>query len=435
MDPPESHAEDPSALMFDESNVGLSPAYWSHVPLTIRQVHELSLLNGIHCHIRTPTATTCNASSSSASVSVLPLSKCELVGIIVAVEQRGLDAGVVYVIDDGTGVIDCLHWQDDGDAMGLPPLLLTTPLASNNNITGSLGGLLSVGTLVRVLGRIECAAVSTAPIRDGGRHATGPSGHTLTTRSCLREIHASLVVDANDADGRPTLGGEDLESQHWKRCAQALDPAKLHSPDEVIHLLGPDIAQQISERASLPAVDDSDGAWRVFGSRCTCNLVYKDFLLYCHCQATVEPLDPDFVYRDALLKALLDAEHALVQQGQSQTTHPAPLRFQFRAVMEDANLISVAQTVFPSSSSSRQALILATFRALRKDGILYLLDQASDTYLLVSKDRVLKPYIETITSNDIERGAERVRMRREPPAFLDRVPKQRLQYIRRNLKA
>ena len=380
----------------DESVVGLSPAYWSHVPLTIRQVEELRLLKGINCLFRN--------NDKTGTTDVVPLSKCELVGVVVAVEPRGLDGGVVYVIDDGTGLIDCLHWQDNDDD-GLLSLTQTEP---ERNI-------LTVGTFARIFGRIECAAISVA----SATHENSP----LPT--CIREIHATAVLDVRKSEGEPYIGGEDFESRHWKRCIEGISPERLLPPETIINHLGADITQQITERISLPAVDDSDGSWRVFGSLCSCNLTYKQNLLYCHCQATQETLDPDLKYRDSLLRELIGLE-----QKQSDKV---PLRFQFRTVKEISSLSELASSI-TSTPAFQQSLIQGTFRALRKDGIFYLLDAESDTYLFISKERVLEPYVETITSDDIERGAQRANLRREPPPFLQRVPKQRLQYVRRNFK-
>ena len=380
----------------DPTVVGLSPAFWAHVPLTIRHVQELRLLNGFNCLIRKDPATD--------KATVLPLSKCELVGVIVAVESRGSTGGVIYVIDDGTGVIDCLHWPDDD---GLPSL---TSLEPESNI-------LPVGTYARVFGRIECVAIG--PKKD---ESIGYDDRM----DCIREIHASIVQDAIEIDGPPKLGEDDLETQHWKRSVKILSsPDMLLTSDDIIRLLGPEIAKQIEERATLPAADTSDGAWRVFGSQCLCELEYKYDLLYCHCQATRESLDPDFVYRDALLKELINLEQ---RQRDGE-----PLRFQFRTITNTPHLDDIAKSI-TNSTASQQSLILGTFRSLRKDGILFLLDPNSDTYMLISKERALESYIEIIASNDIERGLERAALRRDPPAFLQHVPKPRIQFVKRNFK-
>jgi hypothetical protein len=79
---------------------------------------------------------------------LIPISRCKLTGTIVSVERTS--ASVVYVIDDGSGLVDCLFWIEK-DAYTLPSLLF------EDNNTGE--GILQVGEIVRVLGRIECVAV------------------------------------------------------------------------------------------------------------------------------------------------------------------------------------------------------------------------------------------------------------------------------------
>jgi hypothetical protein len=414
---------------WEEHTLGLSPAYWSHVPLTVRQVHELKLYQGIHCLLQKQTQQRDDSvASTSSSLRILPLSKCCLVGLIVAVEQRGLHS-VVYVLDDGTGLIDCLYWQDE-DTFGLPSLTEIDTQAP----------VLTVGTRATVYGRIQCVAVGVRGGRPqnhtGGDHGkldsstdSGVNSKQPLAVPCLREIHATLVLDANESMPPPSLGGpEDIEGQHWRKAVAATSTLHPTAP-EMIHLLGPEIAPQIAERTMLPAVDDSDGAWRVFGSLCRCRLAYKERLLYCHCQATAEVLDPKFQYRDTLLENLLERERS---QADGE-----PLRFQFPTIQGDAVLDAVAARVTaaaPAAAPNNQRLVMNTFRALRKDGVFFLLDEASDTYLFVTRDRVLMPYVETITSDDIERGADRAKIRRQPPAFIQKVPKQRLQYVRRTFK-
>ena len=42
--------------------------------------------------------------------------------------------------------------------------------------------------------------------------------------------------------------------------------------------------------------------------------------------------------------------------------------------------------------------------------------------------------MDLMLSNDIERGVQRMQLQREPPEFLEKVPKARLQYVRRKFK-
>jgi hypothetical protein len=46
----------------------------------------------------------------------------------------------------------------------------------------------------------------------------------------------------------------------------------------MLERLGPEIKAQVDDKANLPALDQ-DGAWRLFGKNCRCQLAYKEVLL------------------------------------------------------------------------------------------------------------------------------------------------------------
>jgi hypothetical protein len=77
---------------------GLPPTFWSNVPLLVAQIHGLKLINGINYMIKT---------LSDGKQKLIPLSRCNLIGLIIAIEPKA-DKNVVYVIDDGTALIDVL---------------------------------------------------------------------------------------------------------------------------------------------------------------------------------------------------------------------------------------------------------------------------------------------------------------------------------------
>lgn len=343
---------------------GLAPTYWAHVPLFVADLQALSTVNGLHCLRR--------------NQQFIPLSKCCLTGIIVAVERRS-NGSVLYVIDDGTGWIDCLQWMDS-NVYVLPPLVPSSVDTTRVH---------KVGDVVQVFGRIECLSL---------------------TKPVCREVHVSQMQLVNDH--------ANLESRHWQRVCEM----PLHNANHVLERLGDDIQRQVADKVDLPCADDSLGAWRLFGTNCRCVSVHKEALLYCRCQATEESLDPQLTYREALLERLLEQEAALEQAHE-------PLRFQYRAAVQ--SLVQVAQQLV-SQAHLTQRLALGTFRALRQDGIVYLVDANSDTYLLVSRARVLEPYVATLLSNDAERATHRAELRQNKPAYLQKVPKARLEYVRRS---
>lgn len=123
-----------------------------------------------------------------------------------------------------------------------------------------------------------------------------------------------------------------------------------------------------------------------------------------------------------LLEKLVDMQQALPSSEDQ-------LRFQYRSVIGSIQLTSVGETGGAHSSDVEGR----TFRALRNDGIIYLVDAASDTYLLVSCDRVLEPYLRTMTSNALECAAERAALKKNPPKYLEKVPKIRLEVLKRSL--
>jgi len=377
--------------------VGIAPSFWSHVPLSIGQVHDLKLIEGISCRIE----------KKSDKVKPIPVSRCRLVGTVVAAERR-TNGSVLYVIDDGTGIIDCLFWVEK-DLYSLPSL---------TNKPDIDDGILSVGQVVRVLGRIECVSVQ------GAQGKITLAGREWEFRDCIREIHASLIEPMQASRAAPN--SMDAETKHW---LDSLQQCSNTNALDVLELLGPKIAAQVADQSNLPAVDDTTGAWRLFGLQCRCMMAYKDSLLYCHCQATVEPLDPHFRYRDALLNMLLDME-------QSQTSSTEPLRFQYKTASENKPLLEISREEIsrqerPSTNVAR--LVANTFRLLRQDGVLHLLDAESDTYLLISREKVLEPSLRTLLSSDAETAVERANLKKNPPNYLAKVPKVRLQFVRRNV--
>jgi hypothetical protein len=221
--------------------VGLAPAFWAHVPLHIASIHNLKLINGLHCLL---------VSQNGTVSKILPITKVTLIGTIVCAERRS-NGSVLYVIDDGTGLVDCLHWLDN--PFTLPSL--TDPESSKN--------ALSVGTLIKVRGRIECIYIHTDKAEN-----ISVSGNTLESQRCIREIHANAVVEVTDKDD---------ESLHWDACQSLL--ASSSNALGVLELLGSEIQAQVDDRMNLPSADDMCGEWRLFGTKCRCHLSYKDTLL------------------------------------------------------------------------------------------------------------------------------------------------------------
>ena len=82
---------------------------------------------------------------------VVPVSRCDVQGVIVNVERRA--GSTLYLLDDGTGLLDCIRWENyDDDVYTLPPLVG----ASETNCAGPEYG---VGDQVRIWGRIRLVYV------------------------------------------------------------------------------------------------------------------------------------------------------------------------------------------------------------------------------------------------------------------------------------
>ena len=505
--------------------VGLSPTYWCHVPLLIAHIHtQVALVHGIHCrqHVLSPRRPEAPMISPPRQcedeeeeeekrertpnqplpppppVKMIPLSKCHLVGTIVSAEHKASGA-VLYVLDDGTGLIDVLFWMDrylDDDDDEMVRRLTSVGASRTNGGTRSATSVYSVGTLVRVLGSLHSVmmmmeeeedvpswSVDKRKTENAWPDASNDAAPPTTTQTpmlrwwgwgcrhrTMYEIHATLVEPVSFH----------AEYRHWTKCARTHhhpDPSQsnlYHARDVMAHL-GSDMARQMAHRPQLAAVkDDSIGAWRLFGTQCHCTVEYKDSLLYCHCIASIEPLDPLWEYRDALLHRLLQMENEHCSSSGSggsgssgsgsgsgsssgsggsnwnqrdtiTSMHTDHLRFHYKTISTDSFLNETARRILLSLTtkasttaticSQRQRLVARTFRALCKDGILYLLDADLDTYILVSRAKLLDPYLKAIASTSMEQADERAYFRQNRPAYLAHVPKARLELAKRLLSA
>jgi len=347
---------------------GVSPAYWAHIPMTISDILNLNLRNGIEFQHETP------------------VSKCRLVACIVSLAPTS-DTSLGCVLDDGTGVIDCNVWLNQADNFmndiySLPTLMETDTKTSD---------VPQLGDMVTVYGTI---------------HALGESKQG----TLIREIKASLVepLDISTASGLSL----DAEAEHWIESGKSTE-----NPMDYLKLLGPHIATQVRERRDFPAPDDTLGAWRIFGVSCRCKLPYMDDLLYCHCQAKSEPLDPQYLFRDAVLQDLL----------RKQKVQGEPLTFVYGDFKKDPSLSKLCVQQKPPDCKNEiiftSQLWKRTFAALRKDGILSLIDSHRDCYLFITKEKVLEPHVKRNNGASID-GV----------SYLGPVHRERLFYIHRCMK-
>ena len=229
------------------------------------------------------------------------------------------------------------------------------------------------------------------------------------------------------------------------------------------------------------STDDVTQAWRLFGTQCQCtNTALKRDLLYCHCAATRQDnpsVDPNLVYRDALLTKLLEEEATFASglpppksindiwkdiinevEVDQNCYH---FQFQYSSIAADEKLNQIALEELTKTSAMNhtisrdsgngstmnqsnqlmlrnvQELTRSTVRALRKDGIFYLIDANTDTYLLMSRTGVLEPYLRTkfaLQKLSVERRTQYGEASSLFP-YIKSVPRSRLEFVRRCLLA
>jgi len=226
--------------------VGLSPQFWAYTPLLIGDVHRLYLdpSLGLDCIVSKSSSTTTSPSSSSIHETLplphtrkVPISKCKLTGVIIAAARKSNHAA--YVLDDGTGCIDCISWEetDEGDDPFASPLF---PSFASSNPTQPWNHATKfvVGDIVQVYGRIKIVYIPPTMLFHD------PSLIILSTTATddsmmipdayshvVREIDVNIMDYCDEVDRQygydPLLGpvsktytkGRGLhELSHWLQC-------------------------------------------------------------------------------------------------------------------------------------------------------------------------------------------------------------------------
>jgi hypothetical protein len=469
----------------DPASVGLSPQYWCYTPMLIAEVNELVLRNGIDCipvvvdslplleeqqlsltrivttedndnrapapssgHNQQTSSDECEVmidkphmiENKKMMVHLVPVSCCELQGFIVAAEYKS-NGSKSYVLDDGTGLVDCLSSTetDDGTDADAPPPVRESEADDIKNRPKNDPVPIDVGDHVRLRGRICVLSVSQS--KPNGIHDAN------------REIHITSI-------DRVPLSGGDEESWHSIQCIKRhriwvntfqqdtyyyyyqIDN-KNKTPAHPGPILNAPVAlARLSHSTILPISHHEGGLHRDSDSRCSTTMRtlqyqcpcdayprlkrHKEELLYCHCTAKPEALDPHFVYRDALLHRLLRMESKVIypqnptvaekdDNKQSSTTPAKPpsstkgvLIFQYNTLGEDYKLRRVAEQVIAANGSNcvnnsnnhqrlaeiqHTRLLRNTVRALKNDGLLFLLDEHQDDYILLSAKRAIRPFL------------------------------------------
>lgn len=446
----------PTFVGVEHHILGLSPQYWAHTPMLIGDILSLGLINGVDCMMSTPRrgehpeetkkrrrpSEDCANDRAPIIDHVVPLSRCEIIGFVVSRERKA--NSTLYLLDDGSGLIDCICWEDDGDGVySLPPLVDTYPFRSTSN-----GSTFGVGDCVRIRGKIKCISVGAesrpVDIAVVGNNRGVPSNlqRYEVPIHVVREIAVATMEHVLD---QKTNNGLDAETTHWLKCVRfaesieiqcGTDAANIQGEIEqirngadVLNILGNDLLSKMTHTEAIDVDEEDNGAWRVFGPDCTCRLPHKDELLYCHCLASFEALDPHQIFRDALLKHLID------MMGENPTS--SPFRFHYGSLMTIDHLIDIATKTVPETPNPAinvHRIFANTFKALRNDGIVYLDDQDNDIYLLISKSTALIPYLSPLIDKESS-ALERSMRRSNPPPFIKKVPASRLRFVTKYLLA
>jgi hypothetical protein len=319
------------------------------------------------------------------------------VGTIVYYHYKSNNS-VAIVIDDGTGHCDCIGWSSTVQPLLLLPAAQDHHDQHNDHQIDAMG-LCQVGDIVEVQGAIKVLSLEKKiMVQHMMEHADGAT-NVYEGWLCFRElqIHSMRkVTNVNDEilhwlsclQFQKRIGLRLLQGQRNEMSTNDDDDDGAAVLDEVVdvqeQLMKVPVWNGLETLQSLPSEDEQifirsliggsdehspvlfkDQYERYFvqyyGRNCKCELIYKDSLLYCHCLATKEPLDPKFIFRDALLSKLVEMEkECIVMEKEnellSKDVHGAAsrlndkssvkrLEFQYSKVFCDEELNDLAKQV------------------------------------------------------------------------------------------
>ncbi len=429
-------ADDDKISDVDYRLIGLSPQYWSYTRLSVGDLNAaVPLINGVDCFI-TPHRDS-KGDKNSQQWHILPLSRVLLRGVVTAIDRRP-NGCTLIVIDDGTGSMDCRCWDESSNsAFHLPALLPQHKMSLRRN-----GLRYDIGDSVEVMGKIKTLTAGNASISAGSTLSENNTTPLEVRFGCIREVHANsvCVIDKSQASIANVWNSEAV---HWLKCINVENDIRKNSAmkngKEVLSLLGDKISSSILRDGDSTTIGKKNVLVR---QCCQTPQRFRQALFYCHCEATLEALDPTFCFRDAVLNHLLDYESQLQDIGsclyQSATEDcmdlygaeanslPPPFLFTFQSICSDERLSSTARSLVSKTNlpeANLQRLFQRTFAAMTKDGLLSLYDPEQDLYLLVSCGRVLEPFLKR--SKGMDDGGF-IRPTIPEPFFIRSVPRKRL---------
>mmetsp|Transcript_1135 Transcript_1135/g.2612 ORF Transcript_1135/g.2612 Transcript_1135/m.2612 type:complete len:425 (+) Transcript_1135:202-1476(+) len=407
----------------DVRTIGLSPQYWSYTPLLIGDLNSLLLIDGVDCMV---------LRSSGVRTKVLPVQNVLLFGVITSIVKRA-NHNTAIVVDDGTGVIDVAYWDDhdshddspQGGAFDLPPLL-----PEHQRLKRRKCGF-RIGDSIEVMGKIKTLTAG---------EPASQLGIGAARCNCTREVVVkSICISTTDR--------WNAESLRWLTAiqfAKQADSMNIGAGGDVLSLCGDKIKSSVMMDGDMLVDRDF-----VVNRRC-CQTPrnHRESFYYCHCEAKLEPLDPTLFFRGALIDLLLEMESKsdlacksatedcldLIGLSESDQTTTPPLLFRYETVNKNEELSKIALDLVVSQNSTPdlvktnvQRLFRRTFAALASNGLLCLFNQEEDIYLLLSRTRVVEPYLRW--------------RRKQPdgyslphPFFINCIPRKRLVTISKHLE-
>ena len=469
--------------------IGLSPQYWANTPLLVGDVLGLLLINGIDCLVSPPPDVDDVVSDdaddaedhhdvprkkkkrspkdedANSSWNILPLSRVLLRGIATTVERRPHGCTLI-VLDDGTGLVDCRLWDnsDAGNtsAYNLPALLPEhEPPNKREQCRFAVGDSLEVMGKIKVMtaGHIANNDNQCSILSDRNSAATIPP---LEVRyGCIREIHATSICVINDG---PTKMANQWNGEicHWLKCMKFNEQCKsMNDGRQIVIRNGKNILPLLGEAIVSSILNNNGGNGSTGGSSnfdkrnvidrecCQTSRRFRNAFYYCHCEATLEVLDPTFRFRDALLNRLLDMESQLQHSSDScfpsttedcmdlfgvpSDTDTPPLLFAFESIFKDKELLVIASEIVAVTNLpevNTQRLMRKVFMSLTNDGILSLFDVDEDVYVLLTCARVIEPYLRRSMDNFGTGGDTQL----PPPFFIRNIPKKRIEAIKTSIQ-
>jgi hypothetical protein len=122
----------------------------------------------------------------------------------------------------------------------------------------------------------------------------------------------------------------------------------------------------------------------------------------------------------------------------TDTMMPPPLLFAFKTIFNDTELLLIASEIvavtnIPEVNTHR--LMRKVFISLTNDGILSLFDVDEDIYVLITRERVIEPYLRrTMGMDNFGTGDDNTQLL-PPPFFIRNIPKKRIEAIKTSIQA